>query len=418
MKIDTSNPLTRWGIPILVSLSVTACGTGSSGTSVSSTPSSTTAVSSSAAAVSSAPVVSSSSSSPAVNLPLIVAINAGSTTATSYDGVQYQADKYANGGTTNSTSDPISGVTEDTLFQSERYGSYSYSIPVLAGTYTVELSMVEMYHEANGLRSFNLSVEGKVELASLDLYSQAGHDGAFNYTVANVRVTDGKLDITLEALEDQGTLSGFAVYSADGGIDTSVPEPEPSNCNGYVGITYDDGPTNTSAFVNALKQADLVPVTFFVNGSGIASHQGAIAQMLTVGEVQNHSFDHVDMGGYSYAQVKSQLERNNTAIQNAGAPKPTVFRPPYGTLNSTIRQAASDLGMISITWDVDSKDWDNASTSAIVSANSRLQNGQVILMHENQGASLAAIPQIATMLKGKGLCPGKLDPNTGRAVAP
>jgi peptidoglycan-N-acetylglucosamine deacetylase len=126
----------------------------------------------------------------------------------------------------------------------------------------------------------------------------------------------------------------------------------------------------------------------------------------------------VDMGSYSAAQVTDQLSRNNQAIQNAGAPKPTVFRPPYGTVNNTVRQAASALGLVTITWDVDSQDWNGASTANIVAANGRLTNGQVILMHENQANSLAAIPQIAANLKSRGLCPGKLDPATGRAVKP
>lgn len=311
--------------------------------------------------------------------------------------------------------DAIAGVAEDALFQSERFGAYGYKIPVTAGTYTIKLHMAELYWQANGDRTFNVSVEGQVKIPNLDLYSQVGRFGAYNYVVENVRVSDGSLDITLEPSKDAGTLSGFAVYSADGKLDTTTPV---NNCKAYVGITYDDGPVNTTAFVNALKAANLVPVTFFVNGSNIASRPNAIREMLTVGQVQSHAFNHVDMGSYSAAQVRSQLEQNNTAIVNAGAPKPTIFRPPYGTLNATIRQVASELGMISITWDNDSQDWNGAGTAAIVTANDRLQNGQVILMHENQTNSLSAIPQIAATLKAKGFCPGKIDPKTGKAVAP
>jgi peptidoglycan/xylan/chitin deacetylase (PgdA/CDA1 family) len=316
----------------------------------------------------------------------------------------------------NSTQDAIAGTTADALYQTERYGSYSYKIPVTAGTFTIELHMAEIYNSAAGARAFNVSVEGQVVLPNLDLYTQAGHDGAFNYAVEDIRVTDGTLDITLESLVDNATLAGFAVYSADGKLDTSVPEP---TCSGYIGITYDDGPSgNTSAFVNALKSAGLVPVTFFVNGANIGNNSAGIRQMLEVGEVQSHGFNHNDMGSYSAAQVTDQLSRNNQAIQNAGAPKPTIFRPPYGTTNATIRSAASALGLLTVTWDVDSQDWNGASVSAIVSAAGRAQNGQVILMHENQPNSLTAIPQIAANLKSRGLCPGKINPSTGRAVAP
>lgn len=351
-------------------------------------------------------------------MPLVVAINAGSTSSATFDGVTYKADQYSTGGTAHEVTDAITGVAEDALFQSERYGTYSYKVPVTTGTYTIKLHLAELYWQANGERTFNLSVEGQVKLPNLDLYSQAGRFGAYNYVVENVRVTDGSLDIAVEPSKDSGTLSGFAVFSADGKLDTSVPPPPVDTCKGYVGITYDDGPANTNAFVTALKAANLVPVTFFVNGTNIGSNTAAIKQMLTVGQVQSHAYTHTDLGSSSAQQVKSTLEQNNQAIQNAGAPKPTIFRPPYGTVNNTIRQAASELGLITITWDVDSKDWNGASVASIVAANDQMQNGQVILMHENQTASLSAIPQIAAKLKAKGFCPGKLDPKTGKAVAP
>lgn len=216
--------------------------------------------------------------------------------------------------------------------------------------------------------------------------------------------------------DGSGGADGSGGGDGSGGADGSGGSQ--SNCSGYVGITYDDGPVNTDAFVNALEQAGLVPVTFFVNGNQIANHAGAIAKMLTVGEVQSHGFTHDNMGGFSAAQVKSQLEQNNTAIENAGAPKPKIFRPPYGSTSANMTTAAAELGMIVITWDVDSQDWNGASSNAIVTANQNMTNGQVILMHENQTASLNAIPQIAAALSAKGLCPGRLDPTTGKAVAP
>ena len=79
--------------------------------------------------------------------------------------------------------------------------------------------------------------------------------------------------------------------------------------------------------------------------------------------------------------------------------------------------------MITITWTNDSSDWSGVSTSAIVNAANQLGDGDVILMHENQNNTLAAIPQIAANLKAKGLCPGRVDPNNsnggrGRAIAP
>lgn len=426
----------RWSPPLAALFLITACGgapivesssssltqpSSSSLPVISSTSSSSLSISSAAPSSSSASSArSSSSSSPMIDskLALIVAINAGGTAATSFEDVSYQADKYFDGGTAHSTTDPIAGITEDTLYQAQRYGTYNYSIPVTSGTYTILLHMAELYWEEAGKRSFNVSIENKIQLSNLDLYTQVGHDGAFSYIVKDIQVTDGKLDISLNSLIDKGTLSGFAIHSSNGKLDTSVPPVPVTNCKGYVGITYDDGPANTTAFVNALKKANLVPVTFFVNGSRIGNNTAAIQMMLTVGAVESHGYNHVNMKTYTTQQATDQLTKNNQAIQAAGAPKPTIFRPPYGANSTTLTQAASALGLKTITWDVDSADWNGASTDAIVAANGRLQNGQVILMHENQSKSLDAIPRIAENLKSRGMCPGKLDPNTGKAVAP
>lgn len=191
-------------------------------------------------------------------------------------------------------------------------------------------------------------------------------------------------------------------------------------CTGYVGITFDDGPTaNTPTLVNLLKQNNLTPVTWFNQGNNVVANANYMAQQLSVGEVHNHSYSHPQMGNMSYQQVYDELNRANQAIQNAGAPKPTLFRPPYGTVNSTIQQAAQALGLRVITWDVDSQDWNGATASAIASAANRLQNGQVILMHDGSYTNTnAAIAQIAASLRAKGLCPGRIDAATGRAVAP
>ncbi len=435
MITKKASPIFRLGIPLLMTLGLAACagdetgstgsssssgstssGSSSSGSSTGSSTSSTSTSSTSSSSGSSSSSSSSTTSSGNIgNWPLVIGINAGSNSSAMFEGDEYQADRYASGGSSHDTSDPIGGVTEDTIYQTERYGTYSYNVPVTAGTFSVKLHFAELYNEEAGLRSFNVNVEGQQVIRNLDLYSVAGHDGAYSYTVDNVRVNDGSLDIDLETVSDNATLSAFALYSADGEVDTSVVV---SDCRGYVGITYDDGPVNTTAFVNALRQAELVPVTFFINGSQIGGNSSSIAQMLTVGEVQSHAYSHNDMGGYSYQQAYDELERNSQAIMAAGAPAPTVFRPPYGSHTATTRQAASDLGMVTITWDVDSQDWNGASVSSIVASNRQLSNGDVILMHENQSNSLNAIPQIAAALKENGMCPGRLDPNTGRAIAP
>lgn len=169
---------------------------------------------------------STGSSSSRAAETFVYAINAGNSSAATLNGVVYQPDRFASGGMTQTVTDPISGVNEDALYQSERYGTYSYEIPVSNATYNVVLHFAELYHNAAGARSFNLSIEGQQILSNFDVFSLVGHDGAYEQRVNNIAVNDGKLTITLTTLVDNGTLSGFAIYSTNGGTFTGSDEPE------------------------------------------------------------------------------------------------------------------------------------------------------------------------------------------------
>lgn len=141
-------------------------------------------------------------------------------------GVEYQADRHSTGGTANTTTDPINGVTEDTLYQNERYGTFKYEVPVTNGNYSVKLHFVEMYQEAAGDRLFSVSVEGEPVLQSVDLFSVVGHDTAMEVIVPLVMVADESLTIDLTSQIDNAQISGFAIYSNSGG---EYVEPPPSS---------------------------------------------------------------------------------------------------------------------------------------------------------------------------------------------
>lgn len=190
-------------------------------------------------------------------------------------------------------------------------------------------------------------------------------------------------------------------------------------CNGYVGLTFDDGPSgNTPALLNALRQNGL-RATMFNTGQNAAANPGQVAAQVSAGMwVGNHSYTHPHLTQLGAAQIESEISRTQQAIARAGGGTPRLFRPPYGETNSTVQSVLSRYGLTQIIWDVDSQDWNGASVDAIVAAAARLANGQIILMHDWSANSRAALPRIAQTLAGKGLCAGMISPQTGRAVAP
>ncbi|OXM64905.1 polysaccharide deacetylase family protein [Amycolatopsis vastitatis] len=200
----------------------------------------------------------------------------------------------------------------------------------------------------------------------------------------------------------------------------AVTPAHAATCNGYVGLTFDDGPSNahTPALLNALRQNGL-RATMFNEGQYAAAYPAQVRAEVSAGMwVGNHSYTHPHLTQQSQAQVDSEISRTQQAISAAGGGTPRLFRPPYGETNATVQSVEAKYGLRQIIWDVDSGDWNNASVDAIVAANARLTNGQVILMHEWPANTLAAIPRIAQTLRNRGLCAGMISPQTGRAVAP
>lgn len=236
----TPRPAMTWLMNYLSSVSQSSVASSVRSSVRSSTRSSQASVAISSTAPSSTPVLvissssrlssslrsSTASSSVPTTTQLVYAINSGGPKV-NYNGVEYQADRFNAGGTANSTTDNISNVAEGALFQTELYGTFGYAVPVTNSTYTVELHFAEIYQTTAARRSFNVSVEGNREMSQVDLYSLIGADAAYTYTVSNVQVVDGKLNIDLESLVDNATLAGFAIYSSTGGKFVEPPIIDP-----------------------------------------------------------------------------------------------------------------------------------------------------------------------------------------------
>ncbi|MFF7950661.1 polysaccharide deacetylase family protein [Streptomyces griseorubiginosus] len=202
-------------------------------------------------------------------------------------------------------------------------------------------------------------------------------------------------------------------------VPASAAPPQAAACSGYVGLTFDDGPgSSTTTLLNSLKQYGL-RATMFNTGQNAAANPALVRAQVSAGMwVGNHSYTHPHLTQQSQAAVDSEISRTQQAIANAGGGTPRLFRPPYGETNATVKAVEAKYGLTEVIWQVDSQDWNNASTDAIVAAVGRLTNGQVILMHDWPANTRAAIPRIAQTLAAKGLCSGMISPQTGRAVAP
>ena len=168
-----------------------------------------------------------------------------------------------------------------------------------------------------------------------------------------------------------------------------------------VALTFDDGPSEyTDDFLGVLREKG-VHGTFFEIGQEMPGREEVMRQILAEGnELGDHTMNHVEFPGYD--QIAGAASRI-TAYTHF---KPCLFRPPGGAVNSSVIAEAGSLGMRTINWDVDPRDWSLPGTEAIYSTIvSHAKAGSIILMHDGggpRGETLAALPRIIDTLRARG----------------
>jgi hypothetical protein len=118
---------------------------------------------------------------------------------------------------------PIAGTTEDALYQDERWGQFTYAIPVANGTYDVRFHFVELYYgtvvtgSCVGKRVFGVDIldTAGVDIpATLDICAQVGPAAALVKTV-RATVADGVLNVkSVYGAKDDPELAAIEVIPA------------------------------------------------------------------------------------------------------------------------------------------------------------------------------------------------------------
>jgi malectin (di-glucose binding ER protein) len=90
-------------------------------------------------------------------------------------------------------------LTDEALYQDERWGQFSYSIPVANGRYDDRLHFVELYYgvPCAGRRVFSIDVADTpgVDIQNHDICGAVGPNTALVQVVRGVSVGDGALDL-------------------------------------------------------------------------------------------------------------------------------------------------------------------------------------------------------------------------------
>jgi len=177
---------------------------------------------------------------PQTNLSVPLRINVGGSQYTDAAGTTWKADMNFSGGSIDSQAagKNIAKTTIPTIYQDERWGAFSYALPLANGTYKLRLHFAEIYDQckAAGCRVFNVSTEGTPWLKNYDIAGKAGSMTA-QVEEQTVSVTDGALNIALTGVTGSAQLAGIEVLAGDP-PQTPTPAPQPSPGTAGLQATY------------------------------------------------------------------------------------------------------------------------------------------------------------------------------------
>jgi hypothetical protein len=95
--------------------------------------------------------------------------------------VVWGADRYFRHGSTVARSEPVSNTPDPEIFAAERFGNFTYTIPVADGRYTVTLRFAETWFGPGkpgaggaGSRTFDVYCNGIALLRNFDIFRTAG----------------------------------------------------------------------------------------------------------------------------------------------------------------------------------------------------------------------------------------------------
>jgi hypothetical protein len=137
-----------------------------------------------------------------------------------HNGQRWRADDYYQNGFRSTDRPRVSGTEDPELFGAERFGHFSYTIPVdRRGTYTVRLHFAEFYYGpklpgggGDGSRVFHVFCNGQTLLRDFDVYKEVGSLKLVTKTFQHIKPSAlGKINLMFEPVVNNATLSGIEV---------------------------------------------------------------------------------------------------------------------------------------------------------------------------------------------------------------
>lgn len=177
--------------------------------------------------------------------------------------------------------------------------------------------------------------------------------------------------------------------------------------SGAVCLTFDDGPhpEHTPKLLDLLRDQQ-VRGTFFVIGREAEKHPELVKRIVAEGHaLGNHSYSHRSRGTLDARGAAEEVAHGAESLRRIVGSAPTLYRPPQGKVKAGDFWRLWSNRQTIVLWNADPKDYARNSCEEVLAwfKGWSFRGGDVVLLHDNHPYAGAALPEIVSMIRGRGL---------------
>jgi len=179
-----------------------------------------------------------------------------------------------------------------------------------------------------------------------------------------------------------------------------------------VALTFDACPTGhddeyDERVIEVLTR-EKVPATLFLSGRWVEKNSERAKYLADQPqfEIANHAFWHPHMLEKDDERILRELKRTQAIIKKVTGKRPKYFRPPFGEVDERLARLASQAGLVTIQYDIESGDPDPGLSAKRIARSvvEEAKGGSIVVLHMNKNGvrTAEALPAIIWGLRERG----------------
>ena len=189
----------------------------------------------------------------------------------------------------------------------------------------------------------------------------------------------------------------FMLFSFPSFAEKPFKEAVTATSEKKIALTFDDGPNPryTDTILDILREYG-IKATFFVIGRNAELYPEPLRRAIEEGhEIGNHTYSHPHMRKLSLNETEKEILLCQEILCDRFGVKPTVFRPPEGFFGGILEEITAKIGLRTVLWSIDTRDWEGKPAKKIVSdVKESIKSGKVLLFHDYISGKNTTIPAL------------------------